>query len=241
MNAHKLFGMAKSFEARISQPAHAGLSHAEFTGLLVQDEKIDRDNRRLKRLLRRAKLRMVASLEDLNARHPRGLDRQMLRELANTVWITAHRNVLLTGPTGIGKTFIACALGTAAARAGLSVQYFRMPRLFETLAMARAKGDHLKAIERLGKVQLLILDDFLLAPLADHEVHDLLEIIEERYAAASTVITAQLPITEWHTHLGDPAVADAICDRLFHNAYKLTLRGDSFRKGATAASEGKQA
>jgi DNA replication protein DnaC len=236
MNTLKLFGMAKSFETRLSQPTHAGLSHAEFTGLLVQDEKLDRDNRRLRRLLKGAKLRLQASLEDLNLRQPRGLSRQVLVELATPAWITARRNVLVTGPTGVGKTFVSCALGHAAARAGFTVRYVRVPRLFGMLQVARAKGDHLKTIEALGKVQLLILDDLLISPLADHEQRDLLEIIEDRYASASTVITSQVPLSDWHSRLGDPTIADAICDRLFHNAYKLALRGESVRKDGAADS-----
>jgi DNA replication protein DnaC len=137
--------------------------------------------------------------------------------------------VLISGPTGVGKSFIACALGNAAARAGYTVLYVRAPRLFETLQQSRGDGSHLKALARLSRVQLLIIDDFLLTPLADSERRDLLEVIEDRYQAGATIIAGQCPIKDWHPNLGDPTLADAICDRLLHNAYKVEMRGDSIR------------
>ncbi|MDP6511184.1 MAG: IS21-like element helper ATPase IstB [Dehalococcoidia bacterium] len=230
LNAMKLFGMARGFEQRLNSPQHAELSHDEFVGLLVQDEKTYRDNQRLKRLLKNARLRQQAALEDIDYRHPRGLSKQMLLELSSTRWIDAHRNVLVTGPTGIGKSYLACALGNFAARAGYSVLYLRAPRLFEVLQQARGDGSHLKTLTRLAKAQLLIIDDFLLTPPADRERRDLLEIVEDRYQSGSTVITSQCPIRDWHPNIGDPTLADAICDRLFHNAYKIELKGDSMRK-----------
>jgi len=230
LNALKLFGMARGFEQRLNSPKHAELSHAEFVGLLVQDEKTYRDNQRLKRLLRNARLRQPAALEDIDYRHPRGLSKQVMLELCNTQWIDARRNVLITGPTGIGKSYIACALGNFAARAGYPVLYLRAPRLFETLQQARGDGSHLKTLTRLAKVQLLIIDDFLLTPSTDWERRDLLEIVEDRYQSGATVITSQCPIGDWHPNIGDPTLADAICDRLLHNAYKIELRGDSMRK-----------
>jgi len=230
LNALKLFGMARGFEERLSSPKHAELSHAEFVGLLVQDEKASRDNQRLKRLLRNARLRQPAALEDIDYRHPRGLAKQVMLELCSTQWIDAHRNVLITGPSGIGKSYIACALGNFAARAGYPVLYLRAPRLFETLQQARGDGSHLKTLTRLAKVQLLIIDDFLLTPPSDWERRDLLEIVEDRYQSGATVITSQCPIGDWHPNIADPTLADAICDRLLHNAYKIELRGDSMRK-----------
>jgi len=230
LNAMKLFGMAKGFSQRLGDPKHGELSHAEFTGLLVHDEKDWRDNARLKRLLKNARLRQQACLEDVDYRHPRGLNKQVLLELGNAQWVTAGRNVLLTGPTGVGKSYIACALGNLAARSGHTVFYTRAPRLFESLAQARGDGSHLKALARLGKAQLLIIDDFLLTPLSEAERKDFLEVIEDRYARAATVLTSQCPSKDWHQAIGDPTLADAICDRLLHNACRIELKGESIRK-----------
>ncbi len=230
LNSLKLFGMANSLAERLADPNQSGLSHAEFVALVVQDEKTYRDNQRLARLLKNAKLRQPAALEDIDYASPRGLNKQAMLELSNTQWIVAHRNALISGPTGIGKSFVVCALGNAAARAGYTVLYVRAPRLFEMLQQARGDGSHLKAITRLGKVQLLIIDDFLLNALADWERRDLLEIVEERYQTGATVIASQCPVREWYANIGDPTLADAICDRLLHNAYKIELKGNSMRK-----------
>jgi DNA replication protein DnaC len=230
LNALKLFGMAKGFSEKISHPKTAELTHQEFLGLLVQEEKTYRENLRLKRLLKNAKLKQPAALEDIDYRHPRGLNKQTILELSSAQWITHHRNVLLTGPTGVGKSYIACALGNLAARLGLTVLYLRAPRLFETLLQAKGDGTHLKTLTRLAKVQLLILDDLFISPLSDPERKDLLEIIEDRYGQAATVITSQYPIKEWHHLIGEPTIADAICDRLLHHSYKIELKGDSIRK-----------
>jgi DNA replication protein DnaC len=225
----KLYGMAESLEKRLADPKQVSLSHDEFVGLLVQDEKIHRDNLRLRRLLKKAKLRQEASLEDIDYTASRGLSRQALLELSNPQWVEAHRSVLIAGPTGIGKTFISCALGNAAARSGYTVLYMRAPRLFETLQQSRGDGSHLKALTRLSRVQLLIIDDFLLTTPTDSELRDLLEVIEDRYQMGATVIASQCPIGDWYPNLGDPTLADAICDRLLHNAYRIELRGDSMR------------
>jgi DNA replication protein DnaC len=230
LNALRLFGMARGFEERLKNAQHAELSHAEFVGLLVQDEKTYRDNRRLKRLLKNARLRQPACLEDIDYRHPRGLSKQVILELSSTRWLDARRNVLISGPSGIWKSYLACALGNFAARAGYTVLYMRAPRLFETLQQARGDGSHLKTLTRLAKVQVLIIDDFLLSPPTDWERRDLLEIVEERYQWGATVIASQCPTGDWHPNIGDPTLADAICDRLFHNAYKVELRGHSLRR-----------
>jgi len=234
LHSLKLFGLARSFEERLADPRQSELSHAEFIGLLVQDEKTYRDNLRLRRLLKKAKLRQEAAWEDIDHGASRGLSQQVILELADSQWIPAHRNVLISGPTGIGKSFIACALGNSAARAGYTVLYLRAPRLFETLQQSRGDGSHLKTLNRLSRVQLLIIDDFLLTPLSEWERRDLLEVIEDRYQVGSTVITSQCPINDWHPNIGDPTLADAICDRLLHNAYKVVLRGDSMRLKSTA-------
>ena len=159
----------------------------------------------------------------------RSLNRQALLELSNPAWVETHRNILIAGPTGIGKTFVSCALGNAAARSGYTVLYMRAPRLFETLQQARGDGSHLKALAKLSRVQLLIIDDFLLTTPAEWEQRDLLEVIEDRHQVGATVVASQCPISDWHPNLGDPTLADAICDRLLHNAYRIELRGDSMR------------
>ncbi len=243
LHSLKLFGMAESFEKRLADTKQASLSHAEFVGLLVQDEKTHRDNLRLRRLLKKARLRQEAALEDIDYGVSRGLSHQVMMELANTQWVTAQRNVLISGPTGVGKSYIACALGNAAARSGYTVLYMRAPRLFETLQQSRGDGSHLKALARLSRVQLLIIDDFLITAPADWEQRDLLEIVEDRYQLGATVIASQCPISDWHPNLGDPTLADAICDRLLHNAYRIELRGDSMRTrpGSTFEIERKEA
>ena len=230
MNAMKLFGMAKSFEERAASPRHDELSNAEFVGLLVEDEKTHRENQRLKRLLKTAKLRFSsACMEDIDYQSSRGLTKQMLRDLTTTRWIESNRNVILTGPTGVGKSWIACALGNLAARAGYPVRYWRAPRLFATLKQAKGDGSHLRLLAKLAKVRLLIVDDILLTPMSAEERKDFLEIVEDRYQGASTIICSQCPVKDWHPGIGDPTLADAICDRLVHNAYKFKLKGESIR------------
>jgi len=231
LNAMKLFGLARGLGDRLADPRQADLSHGEFVGLLVQDEKTDRDNRRLKRLLKKAKMKYTACLEDINYRHQRGLHKQIILELHNPGWLEAGRNVILTGPSGVGKSYIACALGNMAARAGHTVAYMRASRLFESLAAARADGSHLRLMEKYGRIKLLIIDDFMISPLTDMARVDFLELIEDRQGTGATVLTSQCPTKEWHPNIGDPTIADAICDRLLHTAYKIELRGESIRKG----------
>ena len=234
--------MAQSFEERMADSKAAALSHDEFVGLLVQDEKLYRDNLRLRRLLKTAKLRQEASLEDIDYGVSRGLNQQVMLDLANPQWIQVHRNVLISGPTGVGKSYVACALGNAAARSGYTVLYMRAPRLFESLQQSRGDGSHLKALARLSRVQLLIIDDFLLTPLSDSERRDLLEVVEDRYQVGATIIVSQCPVRDWHPNIGDPTLADAICDRLLHNAYKIEMKGDSMRtKRPNTKSDRKEA
>ena len=230
LNRFKLHGMAKGFEERLSRAEHGGLSHAEFVGLLVDDERIHRQNARLEKLLKKAKLKQNASLEDVDYRHPRGLVKQTIVELSKGEWLTRHENILMTGPTGIGKSWLSCALGNQACREGYTTESVRFPRLLETLFAARADGSHLRLLKKLAKVQVLILDDFGLAPLTDMERKDFLEIVEDRYGVGSTLITSQLPTKAWYQVIGEPTLADAICDRLLHQSHRIELKGESMRK-----------
>lgn len=230
MNELKLFGMAKGFTDRIGQTQKSELSHNEFVGLLVDDEKVYRENRKMARLLKDAKLRQQASLEEVDYTHPRGLSKQIIVELNRSQWLVSQQNILITGPTGLGKSFLACALGNFACRAGYTTLYVRVPRLFEQLHIARADGSHFRLLARLAKVQVLILDDFGLSPLTDGERRDFLEIAEDRYGNGTLIITSQFQTKEFHQIIGEPTLADAICDRIFHNACRLELKGDSMRK-----------
>jgi DNA replication protein DnaC len=241
MTAMKLFGMARSFLERLGDPKHQELDHGEFVGLLVEDEKTHREDQRLKRLLKRARLRFPsACMEDIDYRHARDLSKPVMKELGTGRWIQGHRNVLFSGPTGIGKTWLTNALGNLAARTGHTVSYLRAPRLFEGLQQSRGDGTHLKALGRLAKIQVLILDDFLLTPLAAGERKDLLEIIEDRYQAGSTIIASQCPVKQWHPAIGDPTLADAVCDRLVHNAYTIALKGPSIRPSKSEGNLAKE-
>lgn len=230
LNAMRLYGMARAFSERITNVSNAQLSHEEFFGLLVDEEKMYRDNAKLARLLTKARLRQTAAIEDVDYKHPRGLDKQILNELSRGHWISTTQSVLITGPTGVGKSFLACALGNQACRAGYSTAYFRFSRLLESLLASKGDGTQIKFLSRLAKSSLLILDDFALTPLSSPEAKDLLEILEDRYGSGATILTSQLPTKQWHQVLGEPTIADAICDRLFHNAFKIELKGDSMRK-----------
>jgi DNA replication protein DnaC len=229
MNEMKLFGMARSLDERQKTP-DGNLNAEEYLGLLVDDEYLYRKNNRLKRLLQNAKLRIPeACLEEIDYRHPRGLVKSEILRLQTTEWITSSRNVLLTGPTGVGKSYLACALGQWACRQGYSTLYQRWPRLLGDLYASRGEGAYLKRLERLSRVKVLVIDDFGLHALNDQERKDFLEIIEDRHMTNATVFTSQLPIKDWYEHIGDPTIADAILDRLLHVAYKIELKGDSMR------------
>ena len=230
LNELKLYGMAKGFSSRLERADHSDLSHAEFLGLLVDDEKMHRENKRLLRLLKKARLRQQACMEDIDYTFPRGLVKQHLLELSKGNWFMHHQNILLTGKTGLGKSYIACALGNQACRLGYTTTYLRTARLFDQLYTARADGSHLKLLDQLARAQVLILDDFAMAPLTPGERKDLLDVIEDRHGVGSTIITSQIPTKEWHAVIGEPTVADAVCDRLFHNAIRIELKGESMRK-----------
>jgi DNA replication protein DnaC len=225
-----LNGMARAFVTLAGNPESAELSHAEWLGLLLDHESTDRQDRRLRARLRYARLRHQASVEDVDYRAPRGLDRALFQTLAAGRWIDEAQNVIVEGPTGVGKSWLACALGHKACRDNRSVLYQRIPRLFADLALARGDGRYARLMRALGGVKLLILDDWGLEPLGPEQRHDLLEIAEDRYGRGATLITSQVPVDRWHDVIGDPTLADAILDRLVHNAHRLQLRGDSLRK-----------
>ena len=226
----KLLGMADALEQQLKDPEVQSLSFEERLGLLIDRETTARENRRLGRLLRLAKMREQACVEDIDYRHPRGLQKSQVVSLAKCGWVRQAQNICLSGPTGSGKTFLACALGHAACRQGLSVRYWRLPRLFETVRIAHGDGSYARLLTSMAKTDLLILDDWGLQKPATQERHDLLEVLEDRYGKRATLVTSQLPVKNWHAYLGEPTVADAILDRLVHNAHKVQLEGDSMRK-----------
>jgi len=229
----RLTGMAKAFEEQLQVSApYAEMSFEERLGLLVDREALERTNRRLEYRLRRAKLRQVASVEDLDFRHPRGLDKRLMRSLIECRWIAEHHNLLLTGPTGTGKTYIACALAHKACREGYTALYARCSTLLRELELARADGRYGKLLDRMAKTDLLLLDDWGLVPLGEPQRRDLYEILEDRSGLRSTIVTSQYPVESWHELLGEPTLADAILDRLIHGASRIALTGESMRKGA---------
>ncbi|MBT9142747.1 MAG: Insertion sequence IS5376 putative ATP-binding protein [Syntrophomonadaceae bacterium] len=226
----KLFGMAQALEELMAQPQTAGLSFEERLAILVDRETDLRENKQLTRLLNNAKLKQQACVEDIDFRQPRGLDRSTFFSLADCRWVKEHHNLIVTGPTGVGKTYIACALANKACRLGYSVRYWHTSRLLQAIATARADGSYNTLVKKLQKTDVLLLDDWGISPLQVDEARDLLDIIEDRNQTRSTMITSQLPISQWHNILTDPTLADAILDRLVHNAYKIELKGDSMRK-----------
>lgn len=233
LQALRLRGMAAALEHQLASAQTAELSFEDRLSLLLQHETHDRNAQRLGQRLRWAKLSQSACLEDLDTRTPRGLQKMTLAQVTNLVWVREHLNVLICGPTGVGKSWIACALGHAACRADHSVRFYRLPRLVDELARATAMNNRSSFFRSLAKVDLLMLDDFGLAPLTEQTRRDLLEILDDRYDKKSTLITSQLPVEQWHTYLGDPTLADAILDRLIHNSYRLNLTGESMRKKKT--------
>jgi DNA replication protein DnaC len=231
----KLTGLADALERQARSAEHAALAFDERLGLLVDAEWDAREQRKLTRRLQTARLRYPASIEDIDYRTPRGLDRQVVLALASGHWIHEHQGLLITGPTGIGKSYLACAFVERACRTGYSARYVRLPRLLQELAVARGDGTYGKTLLRLAKLDLLAIDDWLLAPLKDAERRDLLEVIEDRYDQASTLIATQLPVKSWHEAIGEASLADAICDRLVHGAHTITLKGPSMRQVRSAS------
>jgi DNA replication protein DnaC len=228
LHALRLHGMAEAFRAQSEQTGIAELSFEERFALLVDQQWTWRQNRALERRLAKAKLRHRASVEDIDFRFPRGLDRTLLRSLTqSSAWVREHQNIFLIGPTGIGKSLLACALAEKACRDGFTAFYTRASQLFRDLALARADGS-LRA--RMARLDLLVVDDWAMALLADTERRDFLEICEDRYQSRSTILTSQLPVAQWHEQIGDPTLADSILDRIVHNAHRIEMRGESMRK-----------
>ena len=226
----RFFGMLSAFEDQMKMPDIGNLSFDERFGLLIDREMIDRLNRRFKTRLRKAKLRQNACLEDIDFRHPRGLEKSLMMQLASGQWIKEANNLLIIGPTGVGKTYLACALAHKACQLDYSALYFRLPRLLQQLDIAKGDGRYGKLLKSFAKTNLLIIDDWGLKKLIKEQSHDLLEIFEDRHRLQSTLITSQLPVDHWHEIIGNPTLADAILDRLVHNSYRINLKGESMRK-----------
>tara|TARA_R110001583_G_scaffold192433_1_gene358910 strand:- start:3756 stop:4514 length:759 start_codon:yes stop_codon:yes gene_type:complete len=234
----KLTGMADGLEQQMAQPStHDELGFEERLALLIDRETTHRNNNKVARLLKAAKLKLQAYPEDIDYRHPRGLQRSQFADLLSSRWIHQHHNVLITGPTGCGKTYLGCVLAHQACRHGLSVRYFRTSRLLESLSIAHGDGRFPRLIQQLAKTDLLVLDDWGLERMTLSQRNDLLEIMEDRHGICSTLITSQLPISQWHKAIGDATLADAILDRLLHNSHKLNLKGESMRKAMSKIEE----
>jgi len=231
MHEMKLHGMARSFQDRRAKPDHQDLSHDDFIGLLIDDEHIQRQNNRQRRLLQMAKLKFSsAALENIDYQQSRGLLKTKIAGLQNSQWLEKHQNILISGATGVGKSYLACAFGQWACRNGFTAHYGRWPRMLGDILAAKGEGNYLKYLQKLTKVNLLIIDDFGINSMSDTDKKDLMEIIEDRYMTGSTIIASQLPVKDWHAFIGDPTIADAVCDRLFHIAHKFELKGGSMRK-----------
>jgi len=239
MNAMKMFFMVDAFQRQLATTQSSALNFEERLGLLIDAEWSGREQRKLDQRLRTARLRHSASIEDVDFKAHRGLSRDLVLSLGRGDWLRERQNLLITGPTGVGKSYLACAFAERACRSGFTALYLRAPRLYQELAVSRGDGSYGRLLARLTRTQLLIIDDWGLAPLKDQERRDLLEVVEDRYERASTLITSQLPIKAWHEVIGDATLADAICDRLVHCAHRLELKGPSLREAkARPAAKG---
>jgi len=223
-------GMYKALQDQMQIADSQSMSFEERLGLMIDREITERENRRLQSLLRKAKLHQQAAIEDLDRQAPRGLDKRLMAQLTSMQWCRERLNLIITGPTGIGKSWIGCALGNNACRMGLSTRYFRLSRLFQAFQLARADGSWSKQLRELARTDLLILDDWGITPITDEGRRDLLEVFDDRFNIKSTLIASQLPVDHWHDYIGDSTLADAILDRLVHNSYRITLAGESLRK-----------
>lgn len=235
LRALRLGGMATALERQCEQPGlHLDMSFEERLAMLVEHELTHRDQRAQARRLKEAHFKLDATLDEFDAGSARGLSRSQVAELAQGQWLERHHNLLITGATGCGKTWLACALGKMLCLHGYSVRYTRVSRLFDELAIAGGDGSYRKLLAQLGKMDLLILDDFGLEPLTHRQRCDWLELMDDRHGTGSTIVLSQLPVSAWHDVIGDPTMADAILDRLIHNAHRLELRGESMRKRRAA-------
>lgn len=237
LQALKLTGMAMAYEKQAEDPEASRLSFEERFGLLVDHHWTWRENQALRRRLKRSKLSAEPCVEDINYRYPRQLDASTMRGLTSSDWVRQHLSVLLTGPTGIGKSWLAQALAQKACRDGHTVLYKPAAKLFRELAVARADGSLGRLLEAIARIDVIVVDDFAMAPLGDEERRNFLEICDDRYNRRSTILTSQLPVTSWHAQIGDPTVADSILDRLVHNAYRIEMQGDSMRKKKKAKDD----
>lgn len=223
-------GMAAALDEQMQMNSLDDIGFEERLGVLLDREIAVRETRRMNTRLRKAKLRQDSCIEDIDFRHPRGLDKSLIMRLAGCDWIKDHNNLIITGPTGVGKTYLACAFANKACRQGFNTLYVRVTKLFEDLSLAKGDGRYLKLLTSFAKTDLLVLDDYGLEQLGREQRHDLLEILEDRHGLKSTLVTSQLPVDLWHEQIGDPTLADAILDRLVHCAHKVKLNGESMRK-----------
>ena len=234
----RLNGMADALNLQQEQPGtYEGLSFEERLALLVDQEDADRSNKRLARLLRAARFKLAATMEEMDYEQPRGITRTQMASLVTCDWLNRKQNLLITGPCGTGKSWLSCAFGHGACLKGYSVRYFRTSRLMEAMTIAHGDGSYSKLLKQLEKVDLLILDDWGLEPLSQSQRNDLLEIMDDRHNRSSTIVTSQLPVSKWHASIGDATLADAILDRLTHNAHRLKLKGESMRKSRAKLEE----
>jgi DNA replication protein DnaC len=230
LNTMKMYGLSRALQEQLAKEDFNKLAFDERIGMLIDREYNDRENRKLTRRLQQARLREKACVEDIDYRHPRGLDKSVINRLSTCQWVVKHQNVIITGLTGVGKTYLSCALADKACREGYTAMYRRLPRLLYEVLQARADGSYTKMLARIAKTDLLVIDDWGLSPIDESQRRDLLEVIEDRHQSRSTIVTSQLPPKKWHAYIGDPTVADAILDRLVHNAHKIELKGESIRK-----------
>lgn len=235
----KLTAMAEAFTQQLAQPDLQDLSFEDRFAMLVDRQWSFKEDRRINRLLKTARLRDSACIENIDFRAPRCLDKSLVLRLTNTDWIKKAQNVIILGATGVGKTYLACAIANSACRGGYPAMHKRAPRLYQEIAIARADGSYPKLMNKLAKIKVLIIDDFCIAPMSDPERRDLLEVLEDRQSISSTIIATQLPIENWIEHIGDPTLADAIMDRLVHNSHKIILKGESMRKVYSSLTKSK--